>query len=635
VTASTQPTNRRILVIDDNEAIHADFRKILDSGDHSAPLAAAKTALFGTAAGGVTPCHIRPRFEVDTVLHGEEGFDRVRTALQEGRPYTAAFVDMRMPPGWDGLETIKHIWEVDPDIQVVICTAYSDYSLNQITAELGYSDRLLLLKKPFDNIEILQMATALSEKWRLQREAAMKMEELEGMVQERTAQIEHALLHDKLTGLPNRTLLTERLAAAVERHQRHPECKFAVLFIDFDRFKIINDSLGHEMGDLLLIEIAQRLRESLRSIDLVCHTSTPARLGGDEFIILIEDLREERDAARVAERLLKILSAPYAPNSQKVHVTASIGVATSDWSYQKAGDMIRDADTAMYRAKAAGRARYVLFDRKMHEEVMARLSLENSLRKAVQEGELFLHYQPIIRINDGQLTGLEALVRWNHPERGPIAAAELIPVAEDSGLILPLGLWVLGEACKQLRTWQDRYPQLSDLLMSVNLSRKQLMDPELVSGVARQIKQAGIDPKNLILEITESSVLEEPAAAIRNLRLLRRMGVALHLDDFGTGYSSLSCLHQFPLSGLKIDQVFTQHVCERPEYATVLQTIIQMARAFNLKVIAEGVETAEQAELLRSLDCEHAQGYYFGHPQDAAGTEALIKKQLRCLAAAR
>lgn len=631
MSEANTPSRRRLLVIDDNESIHADYRKILELPDRPSSLNAAKAALFGSAPTPATPAG-RMSFVVDTATQGQEGLRKVEEALQAGDSYAVAFVDMRMPPGWDGVQTIRHIWQVDEDIQVVICTAFSDYSLEDITRELGRHDRLLLLKKPFDNVEILQLANALSEKWVLKRQAALKMEALERMVQERTAQIEHALLHDKLTDLPNRALLTERLNAAIERHRRHPDYKFAILFLDFDRFKLINDSLGHEVGDLLLVEVAERLRESLRATDLISHASTAARLGGDEFLVLLEDLREEQDAARVAERLLKVLSEPYSLNQQMIHVTISTGIATSDRGYGRAGDMIRDADTAMYRAKAAGRARYVMFDQRMHEEVTDRIEMENGLRQAVQEMDFSLHYQPIIDLRKGRLAAFEALVRWQHPRRGLVTASELIPIAEDTGLVLPLSLWVLEEACRQLKTWRDRYPEMQHLLMSVNLSRKQLIDSELVEHISGIIAGAGLQPRDVVLEITESAVLDDPATAVQIFKRLQEMGVWLHLDDFGTGYSSLSCLYQFPLSGLKIDRSFIANLTSRPEHTTMLEAIVKMARAFNLQVVGEGVETAEQAELITQLRVDHAQGFYYDHPRDPRGAETFIRKQLAACA---
>ncbi len=614
----------RILVIDDHADIHEDVKKILGVTGCTSSLTNAKAALFGDG-DTPTPRQSGHRFQVDAALQGEEGFKMVEAAKNEGRPYSLVLVDMRMPPGWDGVETIRHIWACDPDVQTVICTAYSDYSLDQILDQLGSSDRLLILKKPFDTVEILQLANALCEKWILHREAAVKMDQLERMVQERTAQIEHAMLHDKLTGLGNRTLLAERLAAAIERRRRHPDYRFAVLFLDFDRFKLINDSLGHEVGDLLLIEISSRLTSSLRATDMISHSTMPIRVGGDEFIVLLDDYREEPDAARVAQRLLDALSVPYLLNAQKLHLTASMGIATSERDYQNPADIIRDADTAMYRAKARGRARFVMFDANMHEEVATRLDMENAMRKAMHDSEFLLHYQPIVRLDTGRVTGFEALLRWNHAERGTLSAAELIPIAEETGIILPLGLWVLREACTQLCAWRKQYPEADRLVMSINLSRRQLLDPELVNQIHAIVSGAGLPRGSLVLEITESTVLEDPIEAIKTFERIKDLGIWLHLDDFGTGHSSISCLYQFPLAGMKIDRAFLRNVLTSKPHAVVLEAIISMARAFDLQIIAEGVETEEQADFLRRLGVGHAQGFYFGRPTDPASAEKLIQ----------
>lgn len=620
-------TRRRILVIDDNESIHADFRKIFEPEERPAGLMRAKAALFGKAVAPESAA--RPRFELDCAQQGQEGLRMVQAAWAAGDPYQVAFVDMRMPPGWDGLETIRHIWQADAEIQVVICTAFSDHDIDEINTVLGYSDRLLVINKPFDRAEVIQAANALSEKWRLKRAAGLKMDELERMVQTRTAEIEHALLHDKLTGLPNRALLLERIGACIERRRRHRDYRFAVLFLDFDRFKLINDSLGHETGDLMLIEVARRLQSELRKTDAIGHSSTAARLGGDEFTVLLDDLREETDAARVAERLLETVGRPHPFNGQMIHITASIGIATSDREYKDASEVLRDADTAMYRAKAAGRARYVMFDEKMHEEVTHRFNVENALRKAVRELDFTLHYQPILRLRDMKLTGFEALLRWRHPTLGPMQTADVIRMAEETGLILPLGLWVLRTACGQLRTWQKRCPEASELLMSVNLSRRQLLDTNLVSRIGEVLREAEIAPHRLILEITESTILEDTAQAERVLEAIKEWGIWLHLDDFGTGYSSLSCLYQLPLNGLKIDRTFLTGICQRKEHVVVLEAVMSIARAFNLSVVAEGVESQEQADLLRKLNCDHVQGYLFGRPQDADQAEELIRALCR------
>ncbi|MGD0390936.1 MAG: diguanylate cyclase, partial [Tepidisphaeraceae bacterium] len=396
---------RRILVIDDNDAIHNDFRKTLELAvPPSAKLTSAKAALFGQSAIATETRRQMPEFEIQSAMQGQQGLAMVQEALRAGNPFVVAFVDMRMPPGWDGVQTIERLWQADPNVQVVICTAYSDYSWEEISKKLGLTDRLLILKKPFDPAEIIQIATSLSEKWSLAVKAQLKMDQLEHMVAERTAELAHTALHDKLTGLANRALLRDRLAQAIQRHKRNPEYNFAVFFLDFDRFKLVNDSLGHEVGDELLVAISQRLVKTMRTTDSVSVSdgSTAARLGGDEFVILADDLKNVEDAGRIAERLLAALRETYVVNGHNVvSSTASIGVTTSAMEYTDGDAMLRDADNAMYHAKAAGKARYVLFDRQMHEQISARLEMENELRHAVERNELVLHYQPVISLADG------------------------------------------------------------------------------------------------------------------------------------------------------------------------------------------------------------------------------------------
>jgi diguanylate cyclase (GGDEF)-like protein len=415
-------------------------------------------------------------FEIDSAMQGEEGLAKVEAANKIGRPYCMAFVDMRMPPGWDGVQTIEAIWKIDPDIQIAICTAYSDYSWDQIIRRLGWTDRMLVLRKPFDRIEAAQLATALSEKWALSRQVRNKMSELEGIVAERTAELEQAALHDRLTGLPNRTLLLERLGAALSRSKRDDKYSFAVMFMDLDRFKVVNDSLGHARGDLLLKIIAERLTESLRGSDAIARNAiaTPARLGGDEFIIMLEPVRSVDDAVRVAERLQTALSEPYDLEGHEVLTSVSIGITTSATPYSDAEAILRDADIAMYRAKAGGKGRHVIFDQQMHEQAMQRLTAESDLRRAVERHELFLEYQPIMSLQTGTIVGFESLVRWNHPHRGRISPAEFIPLAEETGLIVPMGAWVLEQSCRQLADWRKHVPTAPELHIAVNLSRRQL-----------------------------------------------------------------------------------------------------------------------------------------------------------------
>jgi diguanylate cyclase (GGDEF)-like protein len=624
------PEARRILVIDDNDAIHNDFRKTLISGDQpSAKLSSAKAAVFGDS-GTATTISSLPKFEVESAMQGQEGLKILEEALQADNPFTVAFVDMRMPPGWDGVQTIQRLWQADPNVQVVICTAYSDYSWQEISKKLGLTDRLLILKKPFDPVEITQIATSLSEKWALKRKAQLKMEELELMVQERTAELIHAALHDKLTGLPNRTLVRDRITQAIERRKRNPDYNFAIFFLDFDRFKLVNDSYGHEVGDELLVEISRRLAKSTRagdSVGISDDASLAARLGGDEFIILADGLKKVEDAGRIANRLLQALGATYTLKTRSVTSTASIGITTSAIAYQNADDMLRDADTAMYHAKAAGKARYVMFDRQMHEQVTARLEMENELRHAVERNELVLHYQPVVALADGAVVGFEALVRWNHKTRGFILPNDFIPCCEETGLIVPIGYWIVTEACKQLKAWQSLSPSQANLFMCVNLSARQLGVPELVPHIRRLLTETGVRPECLIFEITETVMIRNADASIPVLQQLKAMGVRLHMDDFGTGYSSLSCLHRFPLTGLKIDQSFVKSAGQNRDYAAIVHAIVTLARNLGMSLVAEGIETADQLALLQAMECDKGQGFYFSKPLDASAAKDYLQSR--------
>lgn len=619
----------RVLIIDDMASIHEDFHRILGAEQPRAggALAQAKAALFGSAEP-VAPQNT-PSFEVDTALQGQEGWSKVVASVEHNRPYSVAFVDMRMPPGWDGLQTIERLWEADRDLQVVICTAHSDHSWEEIRARLGLTDRLLILKKPFDPVEVIQLATALSEKWVLKRQASLKLEELERLVRARTDALAHTALHDELTGLPNRYLCSERLARAVDAARRGGP-GYAVFFLDFDRFKLVNDSLGHDAGDRLLREVAGRLTSCLAGAEFSAASSSSlaARMGGDEFVILAEGVETAEAASGLAEYLTRRLAEPYAVEGLNLSATASIGITTSALGYTSSEGPLRDADTAMYHAKAAGKARYVLFDRRMHESAKERLRLEQDLRGAVDRGEFVLHYQPVVCLSTGNLHGFEALVRWNRPGEGLVGPDRFIPCAEEMGAIIPLGSWVLREACAKLAA-VERTSGAAAGSISVNVSAKQLASPRLIEQVDAALRESGIEPGRLILEITESAVIGDPDAAAELLRRLKQIGVRLHMDDFGTGYSSLSYLHRLPLDGLKMDRSFMRGIGERREYAAVVQAIITLAHNLGMTVIAEGVETPEQVALLQSMECGFAQGYYFGRP---APEPALCRPPTRAAA---
>jgi diguanylate cyclase (GGDEF)-like protein/PAS domain S-box-containing protein len=428
----------------------------------------------------------------------------------------------------------------------------------------------------------------------------------------------HDALHDSLTGLPNRVLFMDHLKHAVERARRNKGFHFTVLFLDLDRFKIINDSLGHMVGDQLLVGIARRLETCVRSIDTV------ARLGGDEFTILLEDLKDPAETVEIVNRIQSELSVPFKLGGHEVFTSVSIGVAPSTTGYERAEDILRDADTAMYRAKSSGKARHEVFDREMHAHAMNLLHIETDLRRAVERGEMRLHYQPIVSLADESIIGFEALVRWQHSERGLVSPMDFIPVAEETGLIVPIGRWVLREACRQMSEWKRRDASAMLLFMSVNLSGKQFTQPDLLGQVTRILEETGLDPHSLKLEITESVVMENIDAAIETLESLRSLGVEVSIDDFGTGYSSLSYLHRLPIDTLKVDRSFVSRMASNNENTEIVRTIVTLAQSLDMKVVAEGVETSEQLAQLQILRCEGAQGYLFSRPLDAEAASALL-----------
>jgi diguanylate cyclase (GGDEF)-like protein/PAS domain S-box-containing protein len=428
----------------------------------------------------------------------------------------------------------------------------------------------------------------------------------------------HDAFHDALTGLPNRALFIDHLKLSIARTQRTTNQMFAVLFLDLDRFKIINDSLGHMIGDQLLVGIARRLETCLRPGDTV------ARVGGDEFTILLEDLLDEAEAVTVAERVQKELCVPFMLSGREVFTTVSIGIAASSIGYENPEDILRDADTAMYRAKSLGKARHEVFDKAMHAVAMNLLHLETDLRRALDRQEFFIQYQPLVALDDFRLRGFEALVRWQHPERGLISPMDFIPVAEDTGQILAIGQWALHEACRQMRRWQKRYPSDPPLSISVNLSGRQFTQPNLIEQVRDILADTKLDPRSLKLEITESVVMENIDTATEMLRQLRALGVQLSIDDFGTGYSSLSYLHRFPIDTLKIDRSFVMQMVDNNENIEIVRTIVMLAQNLGMDVVAEGVETKEQLALLRKLGCENGQGYFFSRPVSVGGAEKII-----------
>ena len=445
----------------------------------------------------------------------------------------------------------------------------------------------------------------------------------------------HDALHDSLTQLPNRTLFLDRLQNQLNRVKRQPTYGFAVLFLDLDRFKAVNDSLGHAAGDQLLLQVAHRLTHCLRDTDVVSRIAEGevrgggahvlARLGGDEFTIIVENVREVSESIRIVERMQRALSQPFLLGEQQVYTTASIGITLSSGGYEAVADMLRDADIAMYRAKELGSARWIVFNKAMHEQAVQTLQLENDLRQALDNQQFFLCYQPIVSLPDTKICGFEALIRWNHPTRGLVSPLEFISRAEVIGLIRPIGSWVLDAACKQAKRWQDAFPMNPPLTMSVNLSVGQLGQSDLLEVFSRIVHDSRIAPGSLKLELTESVVMNDADKTCELLIGLRKLGIQMSLDDFGTGYSSLSYLRRLPIDALKIDRSFVRDMDSNEEKREIAHFIVMLARALGLKVIAEGTETLAEVESLNRMGCDYAQGYYFFKPLESEMAEQALK----------
>ena len=436
-------------------------------------------------------------------------------------------------------------------------------------------------------------------------------------------QLRHDAMHDALTGLPNRHLFMERLARAVLQEKRRVDYLFAVLFLDLDRFKVVNDGLGHHVGDELLSAVAARLRACVRETDTV------ARFGGDEFAVLLDDIGAVETAVRAAERIQAALSAPVSLSGYEVFTSASIGIALSSEAWGRPDHLVRNADMAMYRAKAAGTGRAELFDRAMHALALTRLQMETDLRKGLERAEFSLHYQPIVSLRTGRIAGVEALLRWQHPERGWIAPADFVPTAEETGIILAMGRRVVADACRQLREWQAELPGASRLSVSVNLSVKQFAQADLLEQVRQALAESAIDPHLLRLEVTESVIVDNLEAAAATLRRLKALGIQVYLDDFGTGYSSLSSLHRLPIDALKVDRSFVTGIGTEPGAAQMVRTVATLARNLDLSVVVEGVENGTQLTAIRAIGCDYAQGFLFAPALPPDELRALLAEDPR------
>ena len=609
----------RILVIDDNPAIHQDYRKILVA-DGKALASEAEAGLFGERKSDTA----RPRFDMDSAMQGREGVELARAALAEDRQYSVAFVDMRMPPGWDGLETVEQLWKIDPEVQVVICSAYTDYDWLELLGRLGHSDKLIFVKKPFEPIEILQCASALTQKWQNARALKRHVESLELVVTDRTSgleaanrQLRHLASHDALTGLPNRLLLDDRIGQAITHSQRHSH-EFAVLVVDLDRFKLINDSLGHRAGDELLREVALRLKSAVRAVD------TTARVGGDEFVVLLDGPLTQAEALEIGTRAIKVMEPSQRLLGIDVHISASIGIAFYPRDGTSVDALLARADAAMYSAKERGRNNLQCYAEGMSTMTQDRVKFESELHEALRDGQFELHYQPKVDTLTGAVTSAEALIRWRHPQRGLVPPDEFVSIADECGLLDAIGEWVLFEACRQAKAWQSE--GLPSVRVAVNLAPSQFRLANLVDQIRRALEASGLNPQLLEVELTETAVMSDAEESIQILETISRMGVLVSVDDFGTGYSSMSYLRRFPIDKLKIDRCFVDQMTRRPEDASIVQAIISLAHSLHLKVIAEGVETPEQLALLAQLGCDQYQGYHCSPALEPKQFFAFVKQ---------
>ncbi len=614
----------RVLIADDEAEVRDAYRQILFEADMSSETAVfhnLRERLFSKPPEQLAKNLSSSDTAFAPVFCGgaEAAVAAVREALAADDPFAVAFLDMRMPPGPDGVWAAARIRELDPAIEIVVCTAYSDVDPRDIGAMVPPEEKLSYLQKPFHPHEIRQMTISLASKWRSEH------------------RIVKLAYFDALTGLPNREQLRNRLnsaLAAAKQQQR----MLAVLYLDLDNFKRVNDTLGHAVGDELLCLVAARLRSSLRSDDTVdelpiARSSHIARLGGDEFIVILPNIRSADDAAAVAARLISELQEPMRLAQHTLVVTPSIGLSMFPGDGVEADTLLRNADLAMYFAKRKGPGMSAFFDASMNDAALHRFTLEAKLRGALERGEFTLHYQPQFDVRTGGVSGMEALLRWTNDELGVVPPVEFIPVAEETGLILGIGEWVLRNACLQAKSWVDE--GLPVARMAVNVSGQQFVLKDFPQTVAAIIKETGIEASMLELEITESVVMKDEAWAEQALAQLKEQGVMLAIDDFGTGYSSFGRLRHFAVDRLKIDRSFMTSLIDCSDDRAIAAAIIAMSRSLRINVTAEGVESFPQLLFLQEHECQEAQGFLFSRALPAADAHKLLVRAAETAAGTR
>ncbi|HRH42490.1 MAG TPA: EAL domain-containing protein [Pyrinomonadaceae bacterium] len=530
-------------------------------------------------------------------LEWASGYDEALHDMQEGK-HDIYLVDYRLGAE-NGLELLQRAIKAGCSAPIILLTGQGDKEVDMKAMQAGAAD--YLVKGQFE-------APLLERSIRYSLQHAHSMEKLL-----------YEALHDSLTGLPNRVKFTELLSEAIQNSQRLSSSRFAVLFLDLDRFKIINDSLGHFLGDKLLQTVSDRLKKYLRPHDSV------ARFGGDEFTILLNNIKERENVIEISDRLQREISIPFKIDGHEIFTSASIGITFFDSRYERPEDLLRDADTAMYQAKLAGKAQCKIFEPEMHITNLNLLQIENDMRRAIERNEFKVYYQPIVNLESQTISEFESLIRWHHPEQGLVSPIDFIPLAEETGLIVSIGKWVLAESCRQIVQWQEQMVSPIPLSVSVNLSAKQLMHSDIAAQIKEIIIETGINPRSLKLEVTESVVMENAEVALQILSELCALGVRISSDDFGTGYSSLSYLHRFPFDRLKIDRSFVTKMDQDSKSEEIVRSIILLAKNLKMEVVAEGIENEKQYQQLYELGCKLGQGFLFSRPIPKEGIEDLLK----------
>ena len=732
----------KVLIIDDNVDIHQDFINILTTKSKTNKIDSLAEGLFGDHNSHKDESLPVLNLQIDSAFQGQEGAERVAQSLIKDEPYALAFIDMRMPPGWDGIQTIKNIWQHDPDIQIVICTAYSDYSWEETVTALGMRDNLLILKKPFDTVSVRQIASALTTKWELARSSKEYTTSLEIHVQERTSslqqslslisatlesskdgivvvsdegnilnynnnyinmwhikssiigkryhdvireyvdtltpsfgsihsdltsfnindnkthivlndsrrieyyaqpcvkenvafgvvwvfrdvterillneKLEHQATHDALTGLPNRACMFDRLNQTILNAKRH-NSSFCVLFFDLDRFKFINDSLGHRVGDEVLKAFVDNVKSLIRESD------TFARIGGDEFVMIVPDFMNEESIVKFVLKILNKVKEPLQVFEHNLVMSSSIGISIYPKDGETSNEILVNADMAMYSAKQSGSAQFQFYDNQLNYKSMHNMEMASELRYALDNNQLIFYYQPQYNTVTNEIYALEALIRWQHPSRGLLLPADFLPVAEETGLIVDINEWALEKVCIQNKQWQNK--GLTPVRVAVNLSTTHLRKPNFVETVKEILKRTNLNPCYLEIELTENSKFEDDIIISRIVDL-RKLGVHIALDDFGTGNTSINCLLKLPLTNIKIDKSFVQNLNLEESSAVIIQAVIAIGKSLNLDIIAEGVETLDQLNFLIKNKCNNIQGFYFSKPLTVDDVEKVMQKSL-------